>query len=126
MIAMVIGAFEWSAGKPFNGERVLENTVRLFTMIVGTPIALLCFKFGLKALRKDQPDRAWGTLSYGLLLLQPAVARAMNFGQPINWVTTGIYAAGLLCAVIGMLFHARWEKAWWTKNHAQSQENTDE
>jgi peptidoglycan/LPS O-acetylase OafA/YrhL len=98
----------------FNGERVLENTVRLVTMLVGMPIALLCLKFGLQALRKGQPDRAWGTLSYAFMLLVPAVGRAMSFGMPINWVTTGIYVAGLITAIIALFYRARWE-GWWTK-----------
>lgn len=102
------------AGEAFNGERVLENTIRLVTMLVGFPIAMICIKFGIKALRKRQYDRAWGTLSYAFMLLVPAVGRAMNFGNPINWVTTGIYIAGLVSAIIALYYRARWE-AWWTK-----------
>lgn len=114
------------AGQAFNGERVLENTVRLVTMIVGIPIAMVCIKFGVKALRKGQPDRAWGTLSYALMLLVPAVGRAMSFGNPVNWVTTGIYIAGLATAGIALYHRARWE-AWWTKSRSTSpQENPDE
>jgi hypothetical protein len=101
------------AADAFNGVRVLENTVRLVTMLVGTPIALICIKFGLASLRKGQPDRAWGTLSYAFLLLVPAVGRAMNFGQPINWWTTSLYIAGLISALIALYYRARWE-AWWT------------
>lgn len=122
MIAMAT----WVAGEAFNGERVLENTVRLVTMIVGMPIALICVKFGLQALRKGQPDRAWGTLSYAFMLLVPAVGRAMNFGNPVNWVTTGLYIAGLVCAIIALVFRAQWE-GWWTKKRpAPPQEQTDE
>lgn len=113
------------AGEAFNGERVLENTVRLITVVIGIPIAMICIKFGLKSLRKGQPDRAWGTLSYALMLLVPAVGRLMSFGNPINWVTTGIYIAGLTAAIIALYYRARWE-AWWTKTRPTAQEETDE
>lgn len=128
MIAMTQDALvrHLLAGQAFNGEQVLENTVRLITMIVGIPIAMVCIKFGLKALRKGQPDRAWGTLSYAFMLLVPAVGRAMNFGNPINWVTTGIYIAGLVSAIIALFYRARWE-AWWTKKpRASSEERPDD
>lgn len=113
------------AAEAFNGVRVLENTVRLVTVLFGIPIAMICIKFGLKALRKGQPDRAWGTLSYALMLLVPAVGRLMSFGNPINWVTTGIYIAGLAAAIIALYYRARWE-AWWTKTRPATQEETDE
>lgn len=125
MIAMARDAL-LLAGAAFNGERVLENSIRLGTMIVGIPIAMVCIKFAAKSFRKGQPDRGWGTLSYALMLLLPAVGRAMNFGNPINWVTTGLYAAGLAAAVIALRHRARWE-AWWTRNHSTpAQEKTDD
>lgn len=113
------------AAEAFGGERVVENTVRFVTMLVGLPIALICIKFGLQSLRKGQPDRAWGTLSYAFMLLVPAVGRAMNFGNPINWVTTGLYVAGLVAAIIALFYRARWE-AWWTKKPRRTQEKTDD
>jgi hypothetical protein len=122
MIALVIDALApVQAGPPFNGERVLENTVRLITMIVGVPISLVCIKFGIKALRKRQLDRAWGTLSYALAILVPAAGRAMSFGQPINWVTTALYAASLTAGGIALYYRARWE-AWWTRSRPAKQE----
>lgn len=126
MIAMVIDVLAAiQAGPPFNGERVLENTVRLITMIVGVPLSLVSMKFGIKALRKGQLDRAWGTLSYALAILVPAAGRAMSFGQPINWVTTGIYTACLVTGGIALYYRARWE-AWWTRScPAQSEEQHD-
>jgi hypothetical protein len=125
MIAMAAFWQSWLTGEPFGGERVLDNTVRLVTMLVGIPIALVSVKFGLLALRKGQPDRAWGTLAYALMLLVPAVGRAMSFGQPINWVTTGIYVAGLVASGIALYYRARWE-AWWTRSPKPKQENTDD
>jgi hypothetical protein len=118
------------AADAFNGDRVLENSVRLITMLVGMPIALVCLKFGLQSLRKGQPDRAWGTLSYAFMLLVPAVGRAMNFGNPVNWVTTGIYIAGLVAAIIALIYRAQW-LGWWTKvarwfRGRRTQENDDE
>lgn len=124
MIAMAAFWQSWLTGEPFGGERVLDNTVRLATMVVGIPIALISLKFGLKALRKGQPDRAWGTLSYALMLLVPAVGRAMTFGQPINWVTTGVYFAGLVAAGIALYFRATWE-GWWPKRR-RTREKTDD
>lgn len=123
MIAIAMNT--WLTGEAFNGERVLENTVRLVTLIVGMPIALVCLKFGLQALRKGQPDRAWGTLSYAFMLLVPAVGRAMNFGNPINWVTTGFYIAGLASAIIALFYRARWE-GWWTKKRPTPPQEKDE
>lgn len=112
------------AAEAFNGVRVFENTVRLVTMLVGVPIALICLKFGLQSLRKGQPDRAWGTLSYAFMLLVPAVGRAMNFGNPINWVTTGLYIAGLIAGLIALYYRAKWQ-AWWTKNRSPQENNDD-
>lgn len=122
MIAMATALL---AGEAFNGERVLENTVRLVTMIIGAPVALICIKFGVQSLRKGQPDRAWGTLSYAFMLLVPAVGRAMSFGNPINWVTTGLYVAGLACAGAALYFRARWE-GWWTRKRPTPQGKPDE
>lgn len=114
------------AADAFNGERVLENSVRLITMLFGLPIALICLKFGWQSLRRGQPDRAWGTISYAFMLLVPAVGRAMSFGNPVNWVTTSLYIAGLIAAGVALYFRARWQKAWWTKDGRTPQENDDD
>lgn len=114
------------AGDAFNGHRVLENSVRLFTMLVGIPLALICVKFGIVAMRAQQKDRAWGTLSYGLIVLVPAIGRAMNFGNPVNWVTTGLYAAGLIAGIIGLYYRAT-VSAWWLRWRAKrSREDADD
>jgi hypothetical protein len=104
------------AGEAFNGVRVLENTVRLLIMLVGFPLALIAIKFGLGALREGEPTRGWGSLSYGLMVLVPAVGRAMTFDQPINWVTTGLYIAGLVAGGIGLYYRATLS-AWWLRRH---------
>lgn len=124
MIAMATEVTTLLAAEAFNGVRVLENTVRLVTMTVGIPIALVCLKFGIQALRKGQPDRAWGTLSYAFMLLVPSVGRAMSFGNPINWVTTGLYIAGLITAGIALVYRARWQASW-KKNRPPSSQEQD-
>jgi hypothetical protein len=100
------------AYEAFNGVRVLENTVRFSTMLIGIPLGLVMLKFGMAAMRRRELDRAWGTLSYALLLLLPGVGRAMNFGNPINWVTTALYAAALVTAAIGLYYRATLS-GWW-------------
>lgn len=112
------------AAEAFNGERVLENTVRLITLLVGMPLALVSIKFGLQALRNHEPDRAWGTLSYGLMLLVPAVGRVMSFGNPINWVTTGLYVAGLIAGGIALYYRAT--LTGWLHRRKQKRENNDD
>lgn len=126
MIAMAAFWQSWLTGEPFGGERVLDNTVRFVTMLFGLPIALICLKFGVQSLRRGQPDRAWGTLSYAFVLLVPAVGRAMNFGNPINWVTTALYVVGLVAAGIALFYRAQWLgwRPW--KRRRPPQEKTDE
>lgn len=124
MIAMATQVLGQLAGEAFNGERILENSIRLATIIIGIPIAMVSLKFGWVMLRKGQYDRAWGTVSYALMLLVPAVGRVMNFGNPINWVTTGIYIAGLAAAGIALYYRAQW--VGWPRKRPTPQEKPDE
>ena len=113
------------AAEAFGGVRVLENTTRLVTMLIGFPLALVALKFGITALRKHEPARGWGAVSYGLIALVPAIGRAMNFGNPVNWVTTGVYIAGLVAGAAALV-HRATLSAWWHGRPRRTQNRGDD
>lgn len=97
---------------PFNGLHQFDNTVRLVVVFFGITLALLCVRFAWQAWRRVEIERMWGTLSFGFIVVTPAVIGLLRFGEPLYWPSTFTFLAGLVCAVIALTYRVALSPPW--------------
>jgi hypothetical protein len=81
---------------------LLANLVRTVILLVGFVLASMCVKFAWLAMRGNEAYRGWGLLSYGALVITPAISGLYRYDLPINWVATSTYALGLFAGVMAL------------------------
>jgi len=83
---------------------VAIDVIRLIVMLVGFTLCLACFKFAWLAWKAREGWRAWGLMSYALLVVTPAVTALYQLGEPPIWPALVTYAASLVCGVVALRF----------------------
>lgn len=91
---------------------LLTDIFRTVVLAVGFTLAMMCMKFGWLAFRAGEGWRGWGLTSYALLAISPALAGLFRYGEPIAWLPTTVYAAGLTCGLIALSTHYRLSPEW--------------
>ncbi len=71
-------------------------------LLVGFTLAMACVKFALLARRGGEAFRGWGLMSYGLLVITPALSGLGRFGEALFVLPLLTYAAGLCCGVVSL------------------------
>lgn len=84
------------------GSIAFANGVRTVILVIGFTLASACVKFAWLAFRGTEPYRAWGLLSYGAFLITPALSGLYRYDQPLRWVTTITYLAGLVFGLLSL------------------------
>src|SRR3954449_1614685 len=112
-----------AAPEAFGGHYVLDSFVRLFIIFVGFTLALVCVKVGVGHFRRREVDRMWGTFAFAFLVVTPSVTGVLNFGEPLSWLPSSFYMAGLVCGIIGLGYRVALYPPWkrWKKPRLRRQ-----
>lgn len=99
--------------EPFSGRQVLDNTVRLFIIIVGFFFSMLAWKIGVKHYRAGEHRDGLRHLGGGFLLLSPPLSGVLRFGNSLQWETATAYVVGLallLVTYLPLTFRPPWQR----------------
>lgn len=98
----------------FDGTYVAQNFLRLFIVGVGIFLAMLSLRFAwLSWARRGERYRAYGILSFGFIVITPALSGLHNFGEPINWWSTTAYFIGMVLGLVAIYANYRIAPPWW-------------
>lgn len=108
----------------FGGSHVLDNTIRLFIIIVGISLAMVCARLAINYLMRTDWYAACAALSAGFLAVTPSISGLLRFGQPLQVQTTITYMLGL---VFGAIAGARYVtlRGAWSRRRSPSRRNDD-
>lgn len=91
----------------------LVDAARTLLLLLAVTLAMLLLKFAWAGHRERDSLRAWGATAVLLLLMAPAHAALLRFGEPLRGETL-IYAAALACGCVAMrkmyTVHPEWTR----------------
>lgn len=114
---------DFSSVELWNGIHPFDNTVRLLVVFAGFTLAMTCLRFALIAYFKSgQRHRVYGILSYGLVVLAPAVIFLFRFDLNLYWPSVIPYALGLLLGAAALRVNYTVTPAAWRLGSTQRDE----
>lgn len=96
-----------------HGWQVVQDVIRLFIIGTGFMLAMVAVRFAWQAHKRHENFRVLGILSFGFLVLTPALTGITRFRDPLMWEATITYLIGLILGLLALRSNYVVAPTWW-------------